>query len=255
MRLLPASCALLAFLGGCGGGGGDPTIAGGDCASGSRALCLTGCSLGCTLQGCELTQIAQNQPLSFAFSQEVDPLSVTTASCTLKTASGEEPVGVWMVHRQVITFVPELRMVGSQSFFGFKANESYVLSLRGGSEGDVVRATSGDRLPQSFHCTLAVTRGVVDLDGQPPEAFLLSPSSQLAAPRDTPLVVGFSEVLDPTAFAGTNSRTGPVRLRIRGAENQSGTLVCVDDPAPVEAGYRVANDLALGRTTLTLLLP
>ena len=49
-------------------------------------FCVIGCNLGCTLTSCSLSDIAENQPLVFSFSQDVDPNSVTPQSFSIQTA-------------------------------------------------------------------------------------------------------------------------------------------------------------------------
>ena len=68
--LLPA-LALVAAA--CSGGGSSNGY--GDCQDG--AFCLTYCDLGCSLSGCSLTEIAENQQLRFVFNEAIDPASVT----------------------------------------------------------------------------------------------------------------------------------------------------------------------------------
>ena len=131
-----------------GGGSGSSTAAAQNCADDiASALCLTACNLGCTLVGCELTEIAQNQPLIFTFSQDIDPLSVNPASISLKTAQGEEPVGRYIVNGSTVTFLPEVRTVGGTTFFGFDPSAKYTLQMPGGPNSiNALVSTSGDRL-------------------------------------------------------------------------------------------------------------
>ncbi|MDP6928375.1 MAG: Ig-like domain-containing protein, partial [Planctomycetota bacterium] len=145
---------------------------------GSESFCLTSCNLGCSQIGCSITDIAQNQPIILTFSQDVDPSPVNLSSISLKTAMGHEPVGSFVVQGSTVMFLPEVRLVGGASFFGFKANETYILRLSSGPDNiNALRSTSGDPLVKTVECKLHVTRGVVDLDRRPPEAKLIVPAA------------------------------------------------------------------------------
>ena len=65
-----------------------------NCGSGGDNLfCLTSCSLGCSLSGCSINRISQNEPIELVFNRAVDKFSVPphTTSILLRTATGEEP--------------------------------------------------------------------------------------------------------------------------------------------------------------------
>ncbi len=81
--LLLAAVGLAGCSGGTAGGTSSPSC------TDEAAFCLVSCNLGCTITGgCAVTDIAQNQPLVFTFSQDVDPLSVDFTTFSLKTSSG-----------------------------------------------------------------------------------------------------------------------------------------------------------------------
>ncbi|MCC6670140.1 MAG: hypothetical protein IT458_03710 [Planctomycetes bacterium] len=249
LAALTLASALL--LGGCGGGS-APSSVRGDCATGTASFCLQSCNLGCTLAGCVINEIAQNQPLIFNFSQDVDPSSINAGSISLKTATGEEPVGQLIVNRNSVQFAPEIRLVGSSTFFGFRPNETYILTLAGGEKPSPVRSTSGDTLPKSITCQLAVTKGVVDLDGQPPRATLIVPTTPSNVAFDTQIVLEFTELIDASSF--TIGGSSPILYRLRKTRvGQGGARECNPNSPTVALGGspRVVNDIVRQRTTVT----
>jgi hypothetical protein len=186
--------ALAALLGsGCTGGASAESNAqaGQPCASasGGNALCLVACNLGCTATGCSVTEIAVNQPIILTFNQDIDPRFVSSASVSMKTSDGKEPVGDLLVQGQTVFFVPEVRTIGNQTFFGFEQGRVYTLTLPGGATAlSPLRSTSGDKLSRPLSCFLNVSLGVVDQDGKPPEVRLITPSQATQVPIDTSVV-------------------------------------------------------------------
>ena len=124
----------LAGLMGCSGGSAKTTVMSIPCAgTNANVMCLQSCSLGCGSFGCAVSEIAQNENIVLNFSRNVDPLSASPSTIRFRTTSGDEPVGIFLVHGQVVEFVPQLLVVGGQTFFGFRANETYTMTLPGGS--------------------------------------------------------------------------------------------------------------------------
>jgi hypothetical protein len=249
LPISPRNTALalsLVLLVGCTGGTGSARLVQPTCRTDDGlGFCLVSCNLGCTAAGCSVTEIAQNQPIIFSFNQDVDPASVTSASLSFRTASGEEPVGEFIVQGSTVTFVPEIRVVGGASFFGFKASETYTLTMpAGGNQINALRSTAGDRLVLPLLCRLSVTRGVIDLDGRPPSARLSAPTKLRSTPRNTTVVVEFSELIDVSAFQTSDPGRAPVLVRVRKTRPSGGGFEC--DPAAqgfvVPGGWRTAND-------------
>ena len=238
-------------LGGCSGGSAasgklvQPSCAQGAGGASQEALCLVSCNLGCTTAGCSINQIAQNQPLILVFNQDVDPSSVSTASISLRTASGEEPVGQFLTSGATVQFLPEIRTVGAQSFFGFRSAEVYQMTLLGGlSEINALRSTSGDAFISTYSCNLTVSRGVVDLDGEPPGAALVSPVIGSSVDPATSILIEFSEFISTASFVTSSVQNQPVVVRVSKTKNVGGTLIC--DPAftPVQilGNWQIEND-------------
>jgi hypothetical protein len=249
------SCLAL-VASGCSGGGSSASASQGPCLrGGSNTLCLVSCNLGCSLQGCTVTEIAQNLPIVLRFNQNIDPASLSTSSFSLRTASGEEPVGQYFVSGNTAMFVPEIRIIGGASFFGFEANETYTLTLPGGTNSlNVLRSTSGDPFGQTTTCNLAVTRGIIDLDNAPPVAKLLSPTATTDVDPQTPIVLEFSEIIDVTPFLQTAVGNEAVRVLARKTQlGTTGEIICdTKSPAASVAGtWNVTNDALRQVSTAT----
>src|SRR5262249_49785285 len=151
----------------------------------TNSVCLDGCSLGCRGNTCDVTDIAQNENVVLRFTQAMDPHSINENTIQFRTASGQLPVGDFLVNGAVVEFVPKVLTIGARGFFGFVAGETYTMTLPGGvNETNVVRSTSGDPLIATTSCTLRVTRGIIDLNGVPPSARLIRPTVTVDVPRD-----------------------------------------------------------------------
>ena len=104
----------LASLTGCSGGSaasGTTSGAALSCTGTSNALCLLSCNLGCSNTGCQISEIAQNANIVLNFSRDVDPRSVSEATIQFRTASGQVPVGDFLVRGSVVEFVPRVLIV------------------------------------------------------------------------------------------------------------------------------------------------
>ncbi len=213
---------------------------------GSESFCLTSCNLGCSQIGCSITDIAQNQPIILTFSQDVDPSPVNLSSISLKTAMGHEPVGSFVVQGSTVMFLPEVRLVGGASFFGFKANETYILRLSSGPDNiNALRSTSGDPLVKTVECKLHVTRGVVDLDRRPPEAKLIVPAAISNVKRDSLIVIEFSELVNSAQIS--SKKHNLIDVRLRKVRPKTGGGVECNPRAPtikMDGSWRATNDTA-----------
>lgn len=209
-------------------------------------VCLTACNLGCSQSGCQITDIAQNQPLSFSFSQPIDPASVNEASVTIVTAQGEPALGVRRVVGERIEFIPEIQVVAGTSFFGFKASATYLLTLQGGGSNlNAIRGTSGDPLNESITCTLSVTRGIIDLNAVAPSARLLEPTSPQNVSINSAVRLEFNEIVDASPFTGTTASNGPVRIsmrRTRAAQGGGRECIATGDSVDVLGTQRISID-------------
>jgi len=228
------------------------------CFTPGATFCLTSCNLGCTQTGCSITDIAQNQSIQLKFSQPLDPSSVNAASISLRTPSGVPPTGQLIVQGQTILFVPDIKIVSGQTLFGFRANETYILTLPGGpNEAQALRSTSGDSLSSLVTCTLTVSRGIIDLDGQPPKPTLLLPTDNSGVDPDTTIVVDFSEIIDVAPFQGATTATSPILYRVRATRPAAGGGVECDvtRPAADLGGVPRAIIDPIAQTTQVILKP
>jgi len=224
-------------LAACSGGGGGSSVPGPDCSGGAQAFCLTTCNLGCSLVGCTISDIAQNQPIFLRFNQDVNPNSINSGSVSIRTSTGAEPRGRLIVNGPVVQFVPDVLISGAQTFFGFDPGETYVMFLPSGNAVNVVQSTRGDRLAGSVSCSLKVSRGIIDLNEACPQARLEEPVNVTAAPTDTVIVLRFNEVLDPSPFIGATEETKPIRFLVKKTQETSpgsGVWVCRPSSQPTE---------------------
>jgi hypothetical protein len=216
-RSLSILSGLLALVAtGCSGGGSDTTSELSIRCLGGQAFCIISCDLGCSQTGCSVTEIAENQRLRFAFSSNVDPLSVNNASISIRTITGVPPDGEYFVQGREVVFVPRVRTVGGTTSFGFARNESYIITLAGGpTAAQGVRSIAGDTLGAEFSCTVLASRGILDADQLPPTCEMISPANPTEAPVNPTIVLRFSELIDTTPLLGPLSVSSPMRVLLR----------------------------------------
>ena len=221
----------------------------------AQVICLQNCNLGCSETGCARTDIAQNEIVILQFSQDVDPATVTPSSIRFRTASGEQPVGEFLVHGNQVEFVPTLAVSGGVTYFGFTAGETYTMTLPAGDASPtVVRSTSGKPFQKQLTCSLQVTRGIVDLNGVAPRAHLVSPTqAQLeAAPRDGEIVIEWNEMVDATPFLGGSQSPVTFAVRRTRATNNGGVECNPNSPLQTLQGTQVIDfDAGRGVSVLT----
>lgn len=226
-------------------------------APGTEFLCLDSCNLGCTATGCLQTDIATNQIVILNFSQDVDPASVSTSSIRFRTATGNEPVGEFIVEGRTVRFVPGLSISSGQTFFGFASGETFTMTILGGTgQSSVVRSTSGRPFEKTLTCSLRSSLGIVDLNGVAPTGTLVVPSpSQLgSAPLNTDIVVEFNELIDATPFlSGAQTPVNFSIRRNREVTPGSGVFECnPNSPPQVLSGTQVLDfDAARGISVLS----
>ncbi|MEM7202003.1 MAG: Ig-like domain-containing protein [Planctomycetota bacterium] len=229
------------------------------CSVPGASFCVVSCNLGCSASGCSITDIAQNQPIVIEFSQAIDATSINAGTVSIKTLSGEQPTGRWMVDGATLTFEPDIQIIGGMTSFGFRANETYLLTLPGGpDELQALRSTSGDRVGATLTCTLNVARGIIDLDGKPPLGELLAPApGSVGVPSAVTIVLEFDEIIDIARFQGATTATSPVRFGVRRTRPLAGGgLECDPNEPLVDLGgspQAVVN--AVDRTTQIILQP
>lgn len=217
-------------------------------------VCLEACSLGCSTAGCQITDIAQNETIVLRFSQPMDPATVNNTTVRLRTATGEEPVGTFLVNNNLVEFVPQVLTVGSQSFFGFRAGEAYTLLVNGGGGTNTVRSTAGDALLNPLQCTLRVTRGIVDLNGVSPSAEMVVPSVPNEVAPDSVIQLRFNELIDLTPFSGTTSTNAPIVFSAARSINTTSGRICSPESTPLSGSMRF-DTIAIGPYTVVTFTP
>jgi len=185
-------------------------------------LCIVTCNLGCTSQGaCTVSDIPENLPLTFQFSQDIDPGSVNPSTFSIRSPTGRSPVGQYVVQGTTVQFVPAARSQGGGTVFGFQPNIAYTIFMPDErSAGETIRAKNGAKLGRGINCTVVTSLGVVDPDGKPPSATLITPADTTKpVPRDSVIAIEFSEVIDTSIFTGNGAGNGifyAVRLSCEG---------------------------------------
>ncbi|MCK5940602.1 MAG: hypothetical protein KAI24_01435, partial [Planctomycetes bacterium] len=201
----------------CGSGGGDASSSLRIRCLGGQAFCIISCDLGCSQTGCSVTEIAENQRLRFKFSDAVDPASVNGASISIRTATGVAPAGDFQVSGNEVVFVPRVTTANGVSTFGFKRNESYIITLAGGSSiAQSVKNLAGDGLSQEFSCSVVASLGILDEDQLPPTVDLIAPTQLVNAPVNPTIVLRFSELIDTTPLQVSLGEASPIRVVLRG---------------------------------------
>ncbi len=214
---------------GCSGSSDDTATVQFRCAGG-QSFCIVSCDLGCSQTGCAITEIAENQPLKFTFNDTIAKSSVNGSAVSIRTASGIAPEGDLMVSGNELTFVPRVSTQNGISTFGFRRNETYIITIAGGPTASFgVRSAAGDTLSREFSCSVIASRGIVDADQRPPSAEMIAPASTFENPRDPTIVLRFSELIDTTPLQGTLTSSSPVRVTLRTANQVNNTLVCNRD--------------------------
>ena len=207
--------AALAFAS-CSGGGDGSSPFRIPCNTGAP-FCVIQCDLGCSQTSFSVTEIAENQQLKFRFSDEVDPSTVNSASISIRTATGVAPAGDFEVNGPEVVFIPRVTTTAGISSFGFQRNEAYIITLAGGgSIAQSVTNLAGDGLTQELSGTVVASLGILDEDGQPPQAELVAPTQLVNAPVNPTIVLRFSELIDTTPLQVPLSEASPIRVVLRG---------------------------------------
>lgn len=222
---------------------------------GARAgggLAITRCNLGCSVTGCSISEIAVNQPLNFDFSKEINPDTVNSNTIKMRTPTGNEPVGDFLVQGKSVFFFPEAKVVGegenAKTFFGFESGQTYTLTIPSGHDSlTKVESMSGDSLDETFVCRLSVSRGIVDFDGKPPTASLLIPSSSLqCVGGNTLILIEFSEIVAAATLLG-DSKTAGVTFGLAQFDSQGR---CSINALPISGTRTVSVSKTTQRTRL-----
>ncbi|MEZ5989808.1 MAG: Ig-like domain-containing protein [Planctomycetota bacterium] len=224
-----------------------------ECGAGEPGVCLTSCNLGCSVTGCSINEVFQNQPIILTFNQDILPSSVDNETVQIRTAQGREPVGSFFVQNNVITFVPEVKVVqtptGPELDFGFAANETYVLTIPDKSLGlKTITARDGGPMLKTFTCTLFSNGQIKDFDGKAPCASMIVPANPENVPVTTPIVIEFTELINTTSLFGQNGELTGVTFGIAQFDSQG---VCSNQEIPLPGAWSLSTNKATQRTVLT----
>lgn len=227
-RSLPLLFSVILFIvvAGCGSGGDEFGASSSQFRCSSGPFCVLRCNLSCSSSGCVITDIAPNQTVEFVFSHPINPATVTNTSFSILTASGEAPNGSLLTSGSTVTFVPRISNVRGVTEFGFVAGETYTLTVSGGTQSQSIRSVSGGALANTISCNLTVSRPLVDPNGAPPTATLLSPATLVGVQPGTTIVVGFDELIDTSPFQGATTATSPILYRLRRTVGSGAIRLC-----------------------------
>lgn len=174
-----------------------------------------------------------NEPLSFNFNADVDPLSITRESLTVRRVPRNEesdgpgkasPVtatGTFQIAGRQVTFLPKLALQRNLQDGGFLPGETYEVKLRGFPVPDGIRSVDGRLLDHSYslHLTTAERKegkGQLYYDpstgtervppqlradrprlGEPPGE---NRGEGLVVPSDGPIYITYPDPIDPTTM-------------------------------------------------------
>lgn len=91
-----------------------------------------------------------NEPLTFHFSADVDPLSVHGESVRVETESGERARGSLRVEGHKVIFQPDVPRARDLSDGGYRPGRRYLVRLEGFPRPDGIRGTDGEPLASTF---------------------------------------------------------------------------------------------------------
>lgn len=253
--LASLSLGLLPFAAvSCGGGGGTSGSSSVLCGDGSiDGICISGCNLGCSVTGCSVNEIFQNQPIILTFTQNVDPQSVTSETVQIRTSQGREPVGSFFVQANSITFVPEVRVIqtptGPQLEFGFAPNETYVLTIPNRERSlKTITTLKGGPMLETFTCSLYSNGQIKDFDERPPCAEMLIPKTNTGVSVNTSIVLEFTELINTSTLFDANGNIDGVTFGIAQFDSNG---ICSSKQIPLPGTYKVSVNQAAQRTVLS----
>src|SRR5258706_8722025 len=159
-----------------------------------------------------------NEPLTFHFGAEIDPLSVGRESVVIESAQGERARGSLSVEGRRVVFQPDVPHAQDLSDGGYKAGTRYFVRLAGFPQTDGLRGLGGEPLAQTWRgefTTVAVdtprrSRLFDDPHQErrkPPDLFPGGGGDYLVGVGD-PLFIACEKQIDPTSV-----RSGDFKLR------------------------------------------
>ena len=156
----------------------------------------------------ERTAVALNEELVLAFSERVDPASLTARNLFVETKQGERARGEWTVVKRQVRFQPAPVLARDLSDGGFQPGRDYVLTVLGFPRVDGVRSLDGAPLDRCWRIgfrTVALDGGAAVLvDESPGEVrrvrFPQRERDVLKIAPLEPIEIWCEEPLDPSSW-------------------------------------------------------
>lgn len=156
---------------------------GGSDSASNGSMYIESCSLGCSNGGtfgslvtCGVHNISQNQDLGILFSKPVDISTVNDLTFQISDVqTGAFPAGQFVIdphNNRRVVFRPLLDFdVNGNALFGFDANHTYQLYIKGSKQGDnppLIESVDGKQNLSSMSCTITTDQPVTDPVPGPP---------------------------------------------------------------------------------------
>jgi hypothetical protein len=183
-----------------------------------------------------------NEPLTFHFSAEVDPLSVHSGSVVVETKSGERAHGSLRVEGKRVVFQPDVPRERDLSDGGYRPGTQYFVRLEGFPRPDGIRGVGGEPLGATVQASFDTVqvdepRRVLLFDDphlerrKPPEIFpFAGPTGVYQVGVGDSIYLACEKAIDPTSIRsedfflrmGTSSNpvSHDVNLFVRLLENE-----------------------------------
>jgi hypothetical protein len=169
-----------------------------------------------------------NEPLSFHFSAEVDPLSVGRESIVIETAKGERARGELEVEGRKVVFRPDVPHAQDLSDGGYRPGVEYLVRIAGFPRPDGIRAATGEPLAQTERWSFttvaldAPRRGSLFDDPhqehrKPPDLYPGAPGDYTIGAADA-IYLGSEKQIDPTSVRSGDFKLVRQRVAAGGAE-------------------------------------
>ena len=162
-----------------------------------------------------------NEPLTFHFSADVDPLSVGRESLVVETAQGERARGELEVEGRKVIFRPDVPHAADLSDGGYRPGVQYQVRIAGFPCPDGIRAASGEPLARTERWSFTTValdsprRSLLFDDPHqeyhpPPALYPAAQGVYTIGVRDSIYLAGEKQI-DPTSVRGGDFKL--VRLR------------------------------------------
>lgn len=267
------------FLAGCGGGGG-----------GSGGMAIIQCSLQCNDSvvnpgqiSCGITNVFVNQEIRVAFTNPIDPNSISTNSFRLieiRPNTGKTPAGTFTIDAvdpRILIYRPQVTFDSAGNpIFGLTRDSVYVFSVpatgRPGELGPFISDTGGSPNSTFLECALTASEDVRDaspghprassfvrrVTGYEPDGTPILDPNEAPAPgaedvwRDTTVRLVFDDVMNPATLA--NPVTGQ-SSHIRAFVDADGNTADPSDQVALNGSFTVTIDQRVPPSTTVIFTP